>query len=546
MSCVTTQEVWLVRRSRCGVVAGLVAVGLVASACTVGDDSDEGTAESSAPVSTRPHDVSPNAVAGVVIPEGQIDRAVGELDRLAGELMEDSGIPGMAVAVVHKGKVRYSKGFGVRDVTTGDPVGEATVFQLASLSKPLGATVVARQVGAGRVDWDTPVWELSPGFALEDPYVSEHVTVGDLYAHRSGLPDHAGDLLEDLGYDQEQVLERLRQLPLAPFRDSYAYTNFGLTAAAVAVADKVDTDWATLSEREIYQPLGMNDTSSRYADFVARPDRAVGHVLVDGRYQPADPSRDPDAQSPAGGASSSVRDMARWLTMLLGDGTYEGAEIVPSAALLPAISPQAVSAPPADPDSRAGFYGFGFNVNSSSAGRVVLGHSGAFNLGAGTAFTAIPSADVAIVTLTNAAGIGIPETLNAEFADLVQFGEIREDWRELYRTAFEQIDAPTGELVGKEPPASPVPARPLDAYAGSYDNTFYGAATVEVRDDELVLVLGPDETTLPLRHWDGDTFVFTPNGEGADPGTVSKATFDGDRLTLEYYNREGEGTFVRS
>src|SRR5690606_37472069 len=113
-----------------------------------------------------------NAVAGVAIPEGQIDRAVGELDRLAGELMADSGIPGMAVAVVHHGEVVYSKGFGVRDVTTGEPVGASTVFQLASVSKPLGATVVARRVGAGGVSWDTPIRELTPDFALADPYVS--------------------------------------------------------------------------------------------------------------------------------------------------------------------------------------------------------------------------------------------------------------------------------------------------------------------------------------------------------------------------------------
>jgi len=527
------------------VVAGLVVVGLVAGACTVGEVGDEVSFPSSAPASPRPHDVSPNAVAGVTIPNGQIDRAVGELDRLAGDLMDSSGIPGMAVAVVHDGKVVYSKGFGVRDAITGEPVGEATVFQLASVSKPIGAMVVARQVASGQLGWDTPVWELSPGFALNDPYVSEHVTVGDLYSHRSGLPDHAGDLLEDMGYDQAQVLERLRQLPLAPFRDSYAYTNFGLTAAALAVADKAGTDWATLSEREIYQPLGMTETSSRYDDFVTRPDRAVGHVLVDGEYRPAELPRDPDAQSPAAGVSSSVRDMARWLTMLLGDGTYDGTEIVAPAALLPAISPQAVSAPPADPDSRAGFYGFGFNVNSSAAGRVMLGHSGGFNLGAGTAFTAIPSAGIGIVTLTNAAAIGIPETLNAEFADLVQFGEVREDWRALYRHAFEQIDAPSGELVGKEPPADPAPARPLDEYTGSYDNSYYGPATVEVRDEELVLILGPAKMTLPLRHWDGDTFVFTPTGEGADPGTVSKASFDGDRMVLEYYDQSGLGVFVR-
>ena len=106
------------------------------------------------------------------------------------------------------------------------------------------------------------------------------MTIGDLYSHRSGLPDHAGDELEDLGYDRRQVLERLKYLPLAPFRITYAYTNFGLTAAAEAVAAAAGKSWEDLSDEVLYRPLGMTSTSSRFADFMARPDHAVGHVKV--------------------------------------------------------------------------------------------------------------------------------------------------------------------------------------------------------------------------------------------------------------------------
>jgi CubicO group peptidase (beta-lactamase class C family) len=141
-----------------------------------------------------------------------------------------------------------------------------------------------------------------PQFTLADPYVTAHVTIGDLYAHRSGLPEHAGDDLEDLGYDRAQVLERLRYLPLDPFRSSYHYTNFGVTAAAEAVAAAARVDWATLSEQVLYTPLGMSSTSSRFADFEARENRARGHQLVGGAYVARD-VRQPDAQSPAGGVS---------------------------------------------------------------------------------------------------------------------------------------------------------------------------------------------------------------------------------------------------
>ena len=61
----------------------------------------------------------------------------------------------------------------------------------------------------------------------------------------------------------------------------------------------------------------------------------------------------------------------------------------------------------------------------------------------------------------------------------------------------------------------------------------------------MLLVLGPAPLRLPLAHWDGDVFTFTLDNENARPGTISKATFAPDRVTLEYYDREGLGTFVR-
>ena len=106
-----------------------------------------------------------------------------------------------------------------------------------------------------------------------------------------------------------------------------------------------------------------------------------------------------------------------------------------------------------------------------------LSHSGAFDLGAATNFVIIPSADVAIVALTNATPSGIPETLTAEFADLVQFGEVREDWRTLYADAFADMDKPVGSLVGKTPPANPAPASRRAAYVGSYANDYWGPAS---------------------------------------------------------------------
>jgi CubicO group peptidase (beta-lactamase class C family) len=485
----------------------------------------------------------PNEIPGVTIPAGQIDAAVARVDGLAQALIVSSGIPGMAVAVVVNGKVVFAKGYGVRRVTSADQVDADTVFQLASMSKSIGATVVAHQVSKGIIGWDTPLQRSMPAFALKDPYVSSHVTIGDMYAHRSGLPDHAGDLLEDIGYDRAQILERLRYLPLTQFRTQYAYTNFGMTAGAQAVAMASGVEWADLSETVLYQPLGMTSTSSRYADFAARHNRATPHVKAAEGYRVTPSQRLPDAQSPAGGVSSSVNDVARWMAMVLAEGCAGTAALVNRDALQAAISPQIVSAPPATPQARAGFYGYGVNVSDSAAGRVVLSHSGAFTLGAATAFTLLPSTGVGIVTLTNAQPVGVPETLNAMFADLVQFGRVTQDWQGLYAGAFAHMISPEGTLVGKARPSAPVSARALSEYAGSYDNVFYGEATVAVEGHALVLLLGPAKIRLPLSHWSGDVFVFTPPGESQSEGSISKATFHNGSLTVEYLDDEQLGTF---
>jgi len=493
-------------------------------------------------------DAPPNEASGLQIPAGRIDDAISKVDGLVGDLMRNTGIPGMAVAIVHGGKTVYAKGFGVRDTSRGDGQGNKvdadTVFQLASISKSVGATVVAHEVSDNVVSWDTPVVSKLPWFALNDPYVTSHLTIADLYAHRSGLPDHAGDSLEDLGYGRRQSLERLKYLPLAPFRISHAYTNFGVTAAAEAIAAAAGRPWEDLSDDVLYRPLGMTSTSSRFTDFTARPNHAVNHVKVGNQWEPRF-QRDPDDQTPAGGVSSSVNDMARWLIMVLGNGTYNGQRIASPEALLPANTAEVISVPATTPKARPSVYGYGFNVSVSSSGRTEYSHSGAFSLGAATNFVVMPSEDLGIIALTNAAPIGVPETLTAEFMDLVQYGQIREDWATLYNRAIAPTNNAQGSLVGKKPPANPAPARPLTEYAGVYASGYWGPAIVTERDGALQLAMGPENRTFALTHWDGDTFTFPLTNENAPPGTISKATFAGPTLTLEYFDSEKLGTFTR-
>jgi CubicO group peptidase (beta-lactamase class C family) len=164
------------------------------------------------------------------VTSAQVDNAIREVEKLAQKEIQENALPGLAIAVVFHDKVVYAKGFGVRDVNTKAPVDADTVFQLASLSKSIGSTVVAELVGEGKITWDSKLSILDPTFAMFDPWVTREITIRDIFAHRSGLPEHAGDLLEDLEFTRAEILHRLRyQHPESSFRSHYAYTNFGLT-----------------------------------------------------------------------------------------------------------------------------------------------------------------------------------------------------------------------------------------------------------------------------------------------------------------------------
>lgn len=516
-------------------ITALAAV-LVVSAC--GDDN-----ESAAPQG----DFSgpPPADSAVAVSDAQIKDAIDRVPELADGILSKTKIPGLAVAVVHNGEVAFAEGFGVKEVGKDNRVDADTVFQIASLSKSVGATVIAEQVGKGVVEWETPVRQNLPSFTMSDPWISDHVTIADMYTHRSGLPLHAGDILEDLGYGRQEILNKLAQEPIevANFRVHDNYTNFGITAAAESVSAAAGTDWATLSQNSLYGPLGMTNTSSRFADYLGHTDRAVPHTLVGDKYEPRF-QRDPDAQAPAGGVSSTVNDLAKWMNLVLAGGEHNGQPLVEKEPLVAAFTSEFVNGPGQNTEFRSGTSGFGVNVSTTSSGRVINSHSGAFNLGAATNYVMIPSLNVGIVALSNAGPIGAVEALTAEFVDLVQYGEITRDWV----AAYAQLTAEPaeGELAGKQRPADAAPAGPLPQYVGTYANPYWGEATVAAMPDgNLQLTIGPDRVQYLLSPWSGDTWTFIPTGEMPNPGTVSQATFDGNTVVLEYFDDNGLGTFTK-
>jgi CubicO group peptidase (beta-lactamase class C family) len=478
----------------------------------------------------------------------QVNAAIQELEKMAQAEIDANAVPGLAIAVVFRDELIYARGFGVKDTTTNQPVDADTVFQVASLSKPIGSTVVAALIGDGLITWDSRISDLDPTFEMYDPWVTRNVTIRDMFAHRSGLPDHSGDLLEDLGFTRQEILHRLRyQKPDTSFRTAYAYTNFGLTEAAIAAAMAYGLDWEDAAQEKLYGPLGMTSTSSRYEDFVARPNKALGHVLIDGEWVPKY-ARDPDTEAPAGGVSSSVNDLAQWMRLQLAGGAFNGEPVVDETALAETHLPQIVTGPPRGwgPPS---FYGLGWNVGYASDGTLRLSHSGAFGLGAGTNVNMSPAHQLGIIALTNGSPTGVAEGLTASFLDLALNGQATRDWMTLYKDGVGRMTADELASDFQDPPASPSPARPNGAYLGTYGNTFFGDMEVVERDGGLAIVLGPQAMTFALTHYDRDSFTYW--GEGESSTGISGVTFtlggDGKatEVVLERLDIRGNGSFAR-
>ncbi|MFI0432382.1 MAG: serine hydrolase [Candidatus Nanopelagicales bacterium] len=532
------------------VIAALAGCGGTSGGASESSSGGSASAPGGLPYASPAASGNPGAASDVQITDANVDKALSSLDAIVEQAMAHTNVPGVSVAVVRNGEVAYLKGFGVRNLQSGEKVDEDTVFQLASVSKPIGASVIASVIGDGKVKWTDKISTYLPDFALSDPYATANVTIADMYSHRSGLPDHAGDLLEDIGYNQAEVLYRLRYLPLEPFRANYAYTNFGITAGAEAVAKATGTDWPTLSKQRVYEPLGMTSTSSNYADYVNAANKATTYDLVEGKYVVGE--RDPQAQSPAGGVSSTAADMAKWLQMQLADGEFEGKKVVDAQALQTSRVPHMTSSPAKQSDAKSGLYGLGTGVGTDAAGRVRYSHSGGFQLGAATVVNLLPSAGLGIAVLSNSTPQGTPEAIAEAFYNIAETGEISRDWNVAYgQVMTQEFLTNTSSLADKQAPTSPVPSPPLADLVGTYSNDFFGPQQVVERNGALVLVLGPKKLEIPMTHWDGNTYSITPVGENlnfisAVEFTVPAGGGAATQVKVEALNGYGQGTLTRA
>lgn len=488
------------------------------------------------------------------ISAASVNSALTDLDSYIHSSMNTTKVPGVAVAVVYDGQVVFLHGYGIRKVGEPAQVDPDTVFEIASFSKPIASSILASLVGQRKVSWDDRVADLDPNFQLSSPETTRQVTIRDFFSHRSGLATLSGDMLEDLGYARPQILNRMRYLPLpGQLGKTYAYSNFGFTTGAIAASLKVGKPWEEIADEQLYKPLGMMETSSRFSDYRNNPNKAAMHIFVDG--QPVNRFvRDADAESPAGGVNSSARDLAKWVQMQLDNGKWNGQQIIDPAALVETRKPEVCRNPPdpAKPNECPGnsYYGLGWDVGKEIQGHAEISHSGAFFQGAATAVYLVPDEHIGILALTNALPVGLPEAICLHFLDIVNYGKEQHNYLALAGGA---LTAMIKETQDSSPdydtmpaPKNSAAAKPLSTYAGKYTNRYFGDLEVAVEGGRLILRLPPRGAYYELSHWDGDTFTYYFASENTGRGRRgAKFSPDKNEVLIESLAPENNAVFTR-
>jgi CubicO group peptidase (beta-lactamase class C family) len=443
------------------------------------------------------------------------------LDAHVGRVMNEFGVPGMAVAVVKDGEVLLARGYGVRRAGEDAPVDGDTLFGIASNTKAFTCAALAILVEEGRLGWDDPVTKHLPAFQMHDPWVTRELTVRDLVTHRTGLGLGAGDLMwwPPTNFTRGEIVRGMRWVkPASSLRSRYAYNNVAFVAAGEVVAAVSGSSWDAFVRDRILRPVGMARTTSSFA--TADANRAAPHLEVKGAPTPVAPMDFANAGA-AAALQSSASDMARWVAMLLECGRGEQAAAGRACVLKPDSirrlwSAQTVQGTPDPPRgleaTRSNFaaYGLGFGLRDYR-GRKVVSHTGGLP-GYVSQVTLVPEERLGLVVLTNQEETGAYEAVRYRvFDEYLGAPAPPVDWIAAFRMRAQDERKKAEEAVASAAAARDAASRPslaLARYAGRYRDAWYGEVTIAEEGSRLSL----DMTRTPglvadLEHWQHDTFL---------------------------------------
>lgn len=343
-----------------------------------------------------------------------------ELDIVAEQARAQLDIPGLALAIVKGGAVRWVKGYGWADRENDVPTQSNTPFALASISKTMVGTYMMQLEEQGALDLDTALDANSLGFTVASPMADTHpITLRQLSTHSSGIVDdtegyRCNYYLTDDGSSLLNALLGDATLCPAPYTDQltylrhylsadgslydtahfidapgeqWQYSNVGAALAAQAIESHSGIPLTVGMQQHLFAPLGMNDTGWDKTQLANTPARQYTHWLGGDSAQLLPDYLYSDRYS--GGVWASAHDLARYLLAIARGGELEGIRILSQAQTKAMLNRQTTA------DTGALEQGIFWVKNGN-----FIGHDGS-DPGVETLMYYNPVTDVGIVMLAN-------------------------------------------------------------------------------------------------------------------------------------------------
>ena len=187
-------------------------------------------------------------------------------------LMQKLGVPGMSIAVIRDFDIHWSRGYGVADVSTGAKVEPDTLFQAASISKPIAAMAVLKAVQDGKFTLDQDVNTILTSWKVpaSEHMANQPVTLRGLLSHTSGTDDGFGfpgykpgapvpTLVQILNGEKPSNVGRVlvARTPLTAFK----YSGGGITLVQLLMTDALKRPFQQMMQDTVLAPVGMRHSA---------------------------------------------------------------------------------------------------------------------------------------------------------------------------------------------------------------------------------------------------------------------------------------------
>ena len=392
------------------------------------------------------------------------------------------GAPGVAVAVIEDGKVTFARGFGSKDPDKDDPVAATTLFRTGSVNKMLTAAGLLGQVAKGKVSLDQPVTEYVPDFKFSfDASWAPSIQVRQLLTHSTGMYDYL-EIDVPASQKTDAALETFMtgkfgdvDFLMAPPGAFWNYSNPNYMMAGLVAEKMSGKPYRQLMKDEVLAPLGMDRTYFLGSEVIADGDYALGvtsYPMVDSPVHPD--TYDNAWGRPAGYATSSVLDLAKFAQFLLDGNT----------SVLPEALASEMQSPVVDTETFLDLVGYGYGLFATKG--VFLGgldkfytiplvqHGGDIP-GFAADLTIVPSLHFGFIAMANADGAHFMSSLVTAITTL--------------NTLPEPVT----------PPDFTVDPSTFGVYEGTYDDAFNAGPIIvtKVGDNLEVSMPKVDQANIP-------------------------------------------------